>query len=103
MFTCCFPLSITSNVNKTNHLTRKFRIINENVYFRVEIRPENEYDKLLQLANEYFEDISNDIRPCGGFSLRYECACDFYQVPCHRSIQYVSKTRILSRLFKISI
>lgn len=56
----------------------------------MEIRPENEYDKLLQLANQYFEDISNDIRPCGGFSLRYECACDFYQVQCHRSIQYVS-------------
>jgi len=60
----------------------------------VEIRPENEYDKLLHLSNEYFEDISNDIRPCGGFSLRYECTCDFYQVQCYRSVQNVSFERI---------
>ncbi len=56
----------------------------------MEIRPENEYDKLVRLSNEYFEDMSNDIRPCGGFSVRYECACDFYQLQCHRSIQNVS-------------
>ncbi|CAF4377169.1 unnamed protein product, partial [Rotaria sordida] len=44
----------------------------------VEIRPENEYDKLLRLSNEYYQDtniMSSESRPCGGFSLRYECAC----------------------------
>ena len=56
----------------------------------MEIRPENEYDRLLRLSNESVEDISNDLRPCGGFSLRYECACDFYQVQCHRFVQNVS-------------
>ena len=60
------------------------------VFLSVEIRPENEYDKLLRLSNEYYEDTSSDIRPCGGFSLRYECACDFYQVQCHRYVQNVS-------------
>ncbi|CAF1023065.1 unnamed protein product, partial [Adineta steineri] len=53
----------------------------------VEIRPENEYDKLLRLSNEYYEDILNGIRPCGGFSVRYECACDLYQSSCHKYVQ----------------
>ena len=57
---------------------------------RVEIRPENEYDKLLRLSNESYEDMTNDIRPCGGFSVRYECACDFFESQCHRSVQSVS-------------
>jgi hypothetical protein len=72
-------------INKKNILNK-----NNLFFLSVEIRPENEYDKLLRLSNEYFEGISNDIRPCGGFSLRYECACDFYQVQCHRSVQNVS-------------
>ena len=58
--------------------------------FSVEIRPENEYDRLMRLSNEYLEEIPNDSRPCGGFSLHYECACDFYQIPCHRSVLNVS-------------
>ena len=56
----------------------------------VEIRPENEYDKLIRLSNESLEEISNDSRPCGGFSLHYDCACDFYQIQCYRSVQNVS-------------
>jgi hypothetical protein len=59
----------------------------------VEIRPENEYDKLLRLSNEYLDDTSitsSKFRPCGGFSLRYECACDFHQVHCHHPVQNVS-------------
>ncbi len=59
-------------------------------FHSVEIRPENEYDKLLRLSKEYLDDASTDIRPCGGFSLRYECACDFYQVQCYRPVQHVS-------------
>lgn len=57
--------------------------------FSVEIRPENEYDKLIRLSNESLEEISNDYRPCGGFSLHYNCACDFYQIQCYRSVQNV--------------
>ncbi len=75
----CMPINKKNILNKNNLF-----------FLSVEIRPENEYDKLLRLSNEYFEGISNDIRPCGGFSLRYECACDFYQIPCHRSVQNVS-------------
>jgi hypothetical protein len=59
----------------------------------VEIRPDNEYDKLLRLSNEYSQDInimSSESRPCGGFSLRYECACDFYQVQYNKAVQNVS-------------
>ncbi len=55
----------------------------------MEIRPENEYDKLLRLSNEYYQDI-NECRPCGGYSLRYECACDFHQISCNRAVQVVS-------------
>jgi hypothetical protein len=68
------------------------KILNKifSVFLSVEIRPENEYDKLLRLSNEYVENTSSDIRPCGGFSLRYECACDFYQVQCYRSVQNVN-------------
>lgn len=56
----------------------------------MDIRPENEYDRLLRLSNEYFEDKGSNINVCGGFSIRYECACDFYQTQCHRSVQNVS-------------
>ncbi|CAF3836161.1 unnamed protein product [Rotaria sordida] len=58
----------------------------------VDIRPENEYDRLLRLSNEYFDDKSSDIHICGGFSHRYECACDFYQTQCHRSVQNLVDT-----------
>lgn len=54
----------------------------------MDFRPENEYDKLLRLSTESYQDI-NEYRPCGGFSLRYECACDFHQIPCNRSVQIV--------------
>ena len=56
----------------------------------MEIRPENEYDKLLRLSHEHYQE-SNEYRPCGGYSLHYECACDFQQIPIHRSVQVVSK------------
>ncbi len=56
----------------------------------MEIRPENEYDKLLRLSNEHYQDI-NECRPCGGYSLRYECACDFHQIQCNRAVQVVSQ------------
>jgi hypothetical protein len=68
----------------------------------VDIRPENEYDKLLRLSNEYFDDKASDIRPCGGFSLRYECACDFYQVQCYRPVQNVSFSKERNRIFVIT-
>ncbi|CAF3056472.1 unnamed protein product [Rotaria socialis] len=61
----------------------------------VEIRPENEYDKLLRLSNEFYQDpniMSTESRPCGGFSQRYECACDFYQIPCNRAVQTLVDT-----------
>ncbi len=58
----------------------------------MEIRPENEYDKLVRLSNELYQD-TNDGRPCGGYSLRYECACDFHEIPFHRSVQVVSEGR----------
>jgi len=60
----------------------------------VEIRPENEYDRLIRLVNESYQ-ILDKIRPCGGYSLRYECACDFHQVQFHRGVQTV-RTRDLS-------
>ncbi|CAF0852401.1 unnamed protein product [Adineta ricciae] len=63
----------------------------------VEIRPENEYDKLLRLSNESYEDTTNDIRPCGGFSVRYECACDFFESQCHRSVQNLVDTAFAHR------
>lgn len=56
----------------------------------MDIRPENEYDRLLRLSNEYFEDKLSDINVCGGFSPRYECVCDLYQTQCHPPIQNVS-------------
>ncbi|CAF2605251.1 unnamed protein product [Rotaria sp. Silwood2] len=67
----------------------------------VEIRPENEYDKLLRLSNEYYQDtniMSSESRPCGGFSLRYECACDFYQIPCNRAVQNLIDTVFAHRI-----
>ncbi|CAF3341597.1 unnamed protein product [Rotaria sp. Silwood1] len=67
----------------------------------VEIRPENEYDKLLRLSNEYYQDtniMSSESRLCGGFSLRYECACDFYQVPCNRAVQNLVDTVFAHRI-----
>ncbi|CAF0976859.1 unnamed protein product [Rotaria sordida] len=67
----------------------------------VEIRPENEYDKLLRLSNEYYQDtniMSSESRPCGGFSLRYECACDFYQIPCNRAVQNLVDTVFSHRI-----
>jgi hypothetical protein len=63
--------------------------------FSVDIRPENEYEKLLRLSNEHLDDVTmkfNLVRPCDSFSLRYECACDLYQLPCHRAVQNVSQT-----------
>ena len=63
----------------------------------MEIRPENEYEKLLRLSNEYTDEktvASSVSRPCGGFSLRYECACDLYQTQCYRAVQNVSEQRL---------
>lgn len=59
----------------------------------MEIRPENESDKLLSLSNEYYPE-TNVCRPCGGFSLHYECACDFHGIPMHRLVQMVSEEQI---------
>lgn len=70
-------------------------------YSSVEIRPENEYDRLVRLSDEYFQDsnmISSESRPCGGFSLRYECACDFYQLQCNRVVQNVSEPRTIEKI-----
>ncbi|CAF1992841.1 unnamed protein product [Rotaria magnacalcarata] len=64
----------------------------------VDIRPENEYDRLLRLSNEYFEDKLSDMHICGGFSMRYECACDFYQTPLHRSVQNLVDTVFAHRI-----
>ncbi|CAM4889502.1 unnamed protein product [Rotaria socialis] len=64
----------------------------------VDIRPENEYDRLVRLSNEYFEDKLSDIHICGGFSIRYECACDFYQTPLHRSVQNLVDTVFAHRI-----
>ncbi|CAF0872120.1 unnamed protein product [Adineta steineri] len=67
----------------------------------VEIRPENEYEKLLRLSNEYCQDInimSSELRPCGGFSLRYECACDFYQIPCNKAVYNLVDTVFAHRI-----
>ncbi|UJR27563.1 hypothetical protein I4U23_008845 [Adineta vaga] len=67
----------------------------------VEIRPENEYEKLLRASNDYCQDInimSSELRPCGGFSLRYECACDFYQLPCSRAVQNIVDTVFAHRI-----
>ncbi|CAF2649231.1 unnamed protein product [Rotaria sp. Silwood2] len=64
----------------------------------VDIRPENEYDRLLRLSNEYFEDKSSDVHVCGGFSVRYECACDFYQTQCYRSVQNLVDTVFAHRV-----
>jgi len=67
----------------------------------VEIRPENEYDRLVRLSNESFQDnniMSSETRPCGGFSLRYECACDFWQVPCNRLVQNLIDTVFAHRV-----
>ncbi|CAF4915409.1 unnamed protein product, partial [Rotaria sp. Silwood1] len=64
----------------------------------VDIRPENEYDRLLRLSNEYFEDKSSDINVCGGFSIRYECACDFYQSQYYRSVPSLVDTVFAHRL-----
>ena len=60
----------------------------------MEIRPENEYEKLLRLSNEYTDEKAVPAslsRPCGGYSLRYECACDLYQTPCFRAVPNVSE------------
>ncbi|CAF0821938.1 unnamed protein product [Adineta ricciae] len=67
----------------------------------VEIRPENEYEKLLRLSNDYCQDVnimSTELCPCGGFSLRYECACDFYQLPCNRTVQNIVDTVFAHRI-----
>ncbi len=63
----------------------------------MEIRPENEYDKLLSLSNEYYQE-TNECRPCGGYSLHYECACDFHEIPMHKAVQIVSDEEKNSRM-----
>lgn len=67
----------------------------------IDVRPDNEYDRLIRQINETSGELnvtSTIYRPCGGYSLRYECACDLYQIPFHRTFPHIVETVFAHRI-----